>query len=79
MSSLSIDLMFISCFACTPTSLVDEEEEYNVVKATPKSKTLPDGRFDTVIVLYTDDAESTGIQGNFIVCTLIKIYPYLII
>ena len=42
----------------------DEEEERDIVKAIPVSKRFPSGRFDTVIVLRTDNAESTGLTGE---------------
>ena len=51
-------------------SLQDEEgeEKRDIVKAIPISRQLPLGRFDTVIVLKTDNAESTGLAGRYIIC-----------
>ena len=43
----------------------EEEEERDIVKAIPVSKRFPSGRFDTVIVLKTDNAESTGLTGTY--------------
>jgi hypothetical protein len=51
-------------FKFHPIRLQDDDEERDVVKAIPVSKRLPSGRFDTVIVLKTDDAESTGLAGR---------------
>ena len=50
-------------FRFSPHALQDDVEESDIVKATPKSSKLPDGRFDPVVVLYTDDAEATGMAG----------------
>ena len=52
-------------FRFHPVSLHDEEEEHDLVKAMPLSKSLPAGRFDTVIVLDKDEAESTGMAGKY--------------
>jgi len=52
-------------FRFHPVSLHDEEEEHDIVKAMPLSKSLPAGRFDTVIVLDKDEAESTGMAGKY--------------
>jgi len=59
-----IDVFNMFCFH--PVSLNDEEEEYDLVKAMPISKSLPAGCFDTVIVLDKDEAESTGMAGKYI-------------
>lgn len=64
-------------FRLHPTSLVDDEEEHDIIKATPKSKKFPDGRFDTAVVLYTDDAESTGLQGKFLNPLIITVLTLL--
>jgi len=53
-------------FKFCPFNLQDEEEEErDIVKAIPVSKCFPSGRFDTVIVLKTDNAESTGLTGTY--------------
>jgi hypothetical protein len=54
-------------FKFSPHGLQDEDgaEERDIVKAIPISKQLPSGRFDTVIVLKTDNAESTGLAGKY--------------
>ena len=54
-------------FKFCPLDLQDEEdaEERDIVKAIPISRQLPSGRFDTVIVLKTDNAESTGLAGKY--------------
>lgn len=45
-------------------SLQDEMEEKDMVKAVPPSKQLPDGRFDPVVIMVSDEAESTGLAGQ---------------
>ncbi|KAH9957392.1 hypothetical protein BJV74DRAFT_880141 [Russula compacta] len=45
-----------------PPSLEDDEEACNVIKAAPAAKKRP-ARFDTAVVLYSDAAESTGLEG----------------
>jgi hypothetical protein len=49
-------------FKFQPTGLEDGDEERDTVKAAPIIKKLP-ARFDTVVVLHTDVAESTGVEG----------------
>ena len=54
-------------FRFHPKSIHDvnvEGEEDDIVKAIPKSRRLPFGRFDTVVVITKDDAESTGLAGE---------------
>ena len=54
-------------FCFHPKSIHDvnaEGEEDDIVKAIPKSRQLPFGRFDTVVVITKDDAESTGLAGE---------------
>jgi len=38
-------------------------EESDTVKAHPRSRQDPSGHFDTVVVINSDDAESTGVEG----------------
>ncbi|KAF8905579.1 hypothetical protein CPB84DRAFT_1625246, partial [Gymnopilus junonius] len=46
-------------------ALHDEiEGEKDIVRAMPKSAKLPNGRFDTVVVMTTDEAESHGLAGT---------------
>ncbi|KAH9964004.1 hypothetical protein BJV74DRAFT_880007 [Russula compacta] len=45
-----------------PPSLEDNEEACDVIKAAPAAKKRP-ARFDTAVVLYSDAAESTGLEG----------------
>ncbi|KAJ3486723.1 hypothetical protein NLJ89_g11786 [Agrocybe chaxingu] len=54
-----------SQFKFHPHSLHDDPdgEERDTVKALPTSNALPHGRFDTVVALNTDEAQSTGLQG----------------
>ncbi|PPR07087.1 hypothetical protein CVT26_005304, partial [Gymnopilus dilepis] len=51
-------------FRFRPEALQDGEEEKDTVKAVPRSKKFPHGRFDTVVVLVTDEAESHGLTGT---------------
>ena len=51
-------------FHIQPPSLQGEEETAIIVKAMPKSKKNPHGRFDTVVVINSDQAESTGLEGT---------------
>lgn len=60
-------------FKFSPFGLQDEEEERDVVKAIPISRHLPSGRFDTVIVLKTDNAESTGLAGMFHIMLMLPV------
>jgi hypothetical protein len=45
-----------------PPNLEENEEEQDVLKASPALKQKP-GRFDTAVVLHKDEAESTGLEG----------------
>ncbi|KAH9987228.1 hypothetical protein BJV74DRAFT_878375 [Russula compacta] len=45
-----------------PPSLEDDEEACDVIKAAPAAKKRPT-RFDIAVVLYSDAAESTGLEG----------------
>ena len=61
-------------FKFNPTSLDDDDDvnvERDVVKATPGGGDGKPGRFDTVVVLQRDDAESTGLQGAYHVFQLL--------
>lgn len=51
-------------FKFHPPNLEDDEEVCDVIKAAPPVKNKP-GRFDNAVVLHTDDAESTGVEGMF--------------
>ena len=53
-------------FRFHPEKLQDEGEETDMVKAIPASSKLPNGRFDTVVALVSDTAESTGLQGSWL-------------
>ena len=50
-------------FRFHPTSLQDNDHEKDIVRAMPISECHPYGRFDTVVVLENDKAESTGLEG----------------
>lgn len=52
-------------FRFHPETLQDEGEEDDIVKAIPASSQLPEGRFDTVVALVSDTAESTGLTGIY--------------
>ncbi len=47
-----------------PVPLQDDDNEQDIVRALPVSKSNPHGRFDTVVVLENDTAESTGLEGK---------------
>lgn len=50
-------------FRFHPASLHNEDNECDTVKASPITKKMPAGRFDTVVALRMDHAEATGLQG----------------
>jgi len=50
-------------FRFHPEGINDSEEENDLVKAIPQSLQNPDGRFDTVVVIVGNEAESTGLAG----------------
>ena len=60
-----IRLNVFSQFKFHPISLddTDQTEEDDTVKAIPSTTVKPHGRFDFVIILRGDNAESTGIEG----------------
>lgn len=43
---------------------LEEDQATDIVKAIPRSKNLPSGHFDTVVVMIKDSAESTGLEGK---------------
>lgn len=51
-------------FRFRPSSLHDEDDESNTVKALPTAGKLTNGRFDTVVVMDREDAEATGLEGT---------------
>ncbi|KAF8874327.1 hypothetical protein CPB84DRAFT_1690249 [Gymnopilus junonius] len=53
-------------FRFHPVPLNDDEEEYDIVKAIPRSKSMPDGRFDTAVVMTSKEAESHGLKGKWL-------------
>jgi hypothetical protein len=53
-------------FRFSPDQLNEDNEVSDIVKAIPSSKTLPNGRFDTVVVMDTDEAEATALHGLFL-------------
>jgi hypothetical protein len=52
------------CFRFHPESIQDEEVDKDIVKAIRTSKRLPQGRFDTVVVMVNEEAESTALKGR---------------
>lgn len=60
-------------FKFTPEPLHDDTQEIDSVKAKPAKGEQP-ARFDTVVVLRDDDAEATGLQGEYhnILCPVYK-------
>ena len=55
-------------------SLTDDIAERDVIKARPAIGSEP-ARFDTAIILQGDDAEATGVQGKYIIASLISQEP----
>ena len=51
-------------FKFMPSNLSDEDGIYEIVKAIPISARTSVPRLDTVIVLDSDEAESTAVQGE---------------
>jgi Plavaka transposase/Domain of unknown function (DUF6830) len=51
-------------FRFHPQGIQDDEEENDLVRALPRSAQNPRGRFDTVIAIVNDRAESTGLDGK---------------
>ena len=51
-------------FRFHPQGIQDNEEENDLVRALPRSAQNPRGRFDTVIAIVNDRAESTGLDGK---------------
>jgi hypothetical protein len=51
-------------FRFHPEGIQDNDEENDLVKALPRSAQNPHGRFDTVIAIVDDEAESTGVVGE---------------
>ena len=51
-------------FRFHPQGIHDEEEESDIVRALSVSQQNPRGRFDTVITISNDTAESTGLDGK---------------
>jgi hypothetical protein len=51
-------------FRFHPQGIHDEEEESDIVRAFPRSAQHPCGRFDTVIAIINETAESTGLAGK---------------
>lgn len=72
-----LDVFYL--FKFHPVNLEDGEEECDVVKANPESPSGESGRFDTVIALHTEDAESTGVAGthssSVLLTYLINLFP----
>jgi hypothetical protein len=52
-------------FRFHPEGIQDTDEENDLVKALPRSAKNPDGQFDTVIVIVGNEAESTGLAGEY--------------
>ena len=66
----SFDLPFqhlnvYNMFKFHPVSLTDDSDANDIVKAIPCSSKLPNGRFDTVVVINSPEAEATGLLGMY--------------
>ncbi|CAA7260292.1 unnamed protein product [Cyclocybe aegerita] len=51
-------------FHFAPSSLHDDDDEKDVIKAIGSSSNMPNGRFDTVVVIVSEMAHATGIKGT---------------
>ncbi|KAJ3504237.1 hypothetical protein NLJ89_g8041 [Agrocybe chaxingu] len=51
-------------FHFAPSSLHDDDDEKDVIKAIGSSSNMPNGRFDTVVVIVSETAHATGIKGT---------------
>jgi hypothetical protein len=55
-----------SMFRFHPEAVQDDNENENdIVRAIPFSTSHPRGRFDTVVVIDSDSAEATGLEGKY--------------
>jgi hypothetical protein len=54
-----------SMFRFHPEIIQDDDDECDIVRAIPCSTSLPRGRFDTVIFIDSDNAEATGLEGEY--------------
>lgn len=64
-------------FRFHPEGLHDDSHEQDIVKAFPSSSSLPEGRFDTVIVMDTDEAEATGLEGLIFLFDLLLFLKFI--
>lgn len=53
-------------FRFTRDQLNEDNEQSDIVRALPISKSVPCGQFDTVVVMDSDEAEATALTGQFI-------------
>lgn len=60
-------------FGLTPSRILEDPEKA-LVKAKPFSRTILASRFDTVLVLTEDNAESTAVQGMIFSLEIFKIW-----
>ena len=70
----SLDVFKI--FRFNPETL-NEEEDIDLVRAIPKSQSLPHGHFDTVVVIDGDEAQATGLAGKCNIDIVYKLFVYL--
>jgi hypothetical protein len=64
-------------FRFSPDQLNEDNEVADIVRAVPPSEELPDGRFDTVVVMDSDEAEATAMAGRYHTASVL--YHFLII
>ena len=60
-------------FCFHPQGIHDDEEETDIIRALPWSTQNLCGRFDTVIAIINDTAESTGLAGKRLIIAINKI------
>jgi hypothetical protein len=56
---------------------LQDGEDVDLVRAIPVSKSLPNGRFDTVVVIDGDEAEATGLAGTYDIMVQLSILTLL--
>ncbi len=56
---------------------LQDGEDVDLVQAIPVSKSLPNGQFDTVVVIDGDEAEATGLAGTYDIMVQLSILTLL--
>ena len=56
---------------------LQDMENVNLVQVIPVSKSLPNGQFDTVVVIDSNEAEATGLAGIYDIVVQLSILTLL--